>query len=102
MKKALFVFLIIIFIFPNSVNAGQGCCSWHGGQDYCSGGKWVCSDGWTSSCSCGSYNSYSDTDYDDNDNANIWNIILILGISFCIWPGSLFIYGYFDDKNKKK
>jgi hypothetical protein len=40
--------------------AGQGCCSYHGGQDYCgSSGKWMCKDGTESpTCSCSSSSTY--------------------------------------------
>ena len=32
---------------------GRGCCSSHGGEAYCSvSGRWMCADGWESSCSC--------------------------------------------------
>lgn len=48
-------FLIIFLFFPVTVFAGQGCCSHHGGQDYCdsSVGRWVCGDGtYSPSCEC--------------------------------------------------
>jgi hypothetical protein len=33
--------------------AGQGCCSWHGGQCGCSSGRVVCCDGqYSPSCGC--------------------------------------------------
>lgn len=31
----------------------QGCCSWHGGLGQCgTNGRWICKDGWVSSCAC--------------------------------------------------
>lgn len=59
MKKKLLVLvlsLFLLFVFPTSVQARQGCCSWHGGVDHCdtSVGRYVCNDG-TYSPSCGCY-----------------------------------------------
>lgn len=35
---------------------GRGCCSHHGGQAYCSNGRWVCGDGtYSPSCTCSYY-----------------------------------------------
>lgn len=45
--------LLLFFVFP--VNAQQGCCSWHGGVDYCdtSVGRYVCNDGtYSPTCDC--------------------------------------------------
>ncbi len=56
MKKAfIFVFLFAFLLFPSFSDAGQGCCSYHGGQSYCdsSSGRWVCNDGtYSPSCTC--------------------------------------------------
>lgn len=56
MKKKKIIFLIIlVFSIPIVVYAGRGCCSHHGGQDYCDKevGKWVCEDGtYSPSCTC--------------------------------------------------
>ncbi len=30
----------------------RGCCSWHGGIDYCGAGSLYCKDGWVSGCGC--------------------------------------------------
>ena len=51
-----FAILSIAFFVPN-VDAGQGCCSHHGGQSFCgSSGYWICGDG-TQSPSCGCYSA---------------------------------------------
>lgn len=55
MKKVVIVLLasIIMFIGMQEVSAGRGCCSHHGGQSYCSNGRWVCNDGTVSpTCTC--------------------------------------------------
>ena len=55
MKKVVigvFIFICIFFSI-DKVLAGKGCCSHHGGQDYCSSGRWVCKDGtYSSTCTC--------------------------------------------------
>lgn len=51
---AVFV-VTFLYIDIKPVNAGQGCCSWHGGQDYCDYdvGRWVCNDNtYSPSCGC--------------------------------------------------
>lgn len=59
MKNKLFVLFLALFIlfgFPTSIQARRGCCSWHGGVDYCdtSAGRYVCNDGtYSPSCGCG-------------------------------------------------
>ncbi len=62
----LFLLFSVIPIF--SVSAGRGCCSHHGGQAYCSNGRWVCNDGtFSPTCTCsggnssGSYKNYYNT-----------------------------------------
>lgn len=55
MKKVVIgVFIFICMFFSiDKVLAGRGCCSHHGGQDYCSGGRWVCNDGtYSPTCTC--------------------------------------------------
>lgn len=66
-KILLKILIVMLFLTPTIVNAGRGCCSHHGGQSYCgSNERWICSDGWQSSCSC-----YK-TDYDSSStNQNI-------------------------------
>lgn len=115
MKKMLIV--ILIMVFPLIVNAGQGCCSHHGGQDYCaSNGKWICSDGWQSSCSCSNgyvsnsdFDSYSNSSiknssnsYDDSiDFEDIFGIFIVLGIfGYFFYP--LFLVIKNDIIKKKK
>lgn len=55
-KKLLVAFCSLVIIsWPTFSEAGQGCCSWHGGQSYCdtSVGRWVCNDGtYSPSCGC--------------------------------------------------
>ena len=55
MRKVFIVVFIFICMFLSSdkVLAGRGCCSHHGGQAYCSGGRWVCNDGtYSPTCTC--------------------------------------------------
>lgn len=54
MRRVLLSLLAFLLI-ASSVNAKQGCCSWHGGVSYCdtSVGRYVCSDGtYSPSCDC--------------------------------------------------
>ena len=53
-KKILFVVIILLVVNPKFVYAGRGCCSHHGGQNYCgSDGYWYCNDGSRSpTCRC--------------------------------------------------
>lgn len=63
MKKVVIVLLasIIMFIGTQEVSAGRGCCSHHGGQAYCSNGRWVCNDGTVSpTCTCSGGSSTGD------------------------------------------
>ena len=64
--KIRFIIMILILFIPINAKAARGCCSKHGGINYCgSNGYYICNDGTESpSCTC---NSYSD----DNDNAYI-------------------------------
>lgn len=56
MKKVVgsLIIAIIVFCVPIfNVFAGRGCCSHHGGQAYCSNGRWVCRDGtYSPTCTC--------------------------------------------------
>jgi hypothetical protein len=58
MKKigVILTFLFFFLINISPVFAARGCCSWHGGVDYCDTkvGRYVCNDG-TYSPSCGCY-----------------------------------------------
>jgi len=51
--------LALLFVITTA-EAKSGCCSWHGGVDYCSySGYYMCNDGTESpSCTCGGYDSY--------------------------------------------
>ena len=53
---AVLLFLLSFFIIsPVEIFAQRGCCSWHGGVDYCdtSTGRQVCNDGtYSPSCTC--------------------------------------------------
>lgn len=91
MKKFLICLAIFMasFMFVKPVFAGQGCCSHHGGQSYCSGSHWICSDGWRSSCFCSSYDDndydydYDDYDYDyeeDDEGSNFIGYLIFFGI----------------------
>ena len=55
MKFLLIFFLALFFVYAPLVDAGRGCCSYHGGQSYCdtSVGRWVCNDGtYSPTCGC--------------------------------------------------
>lgn len=62
MKKVVIILLVSItmFIGMQEVSAGRGCCSHHGGQAYCSNGRWVCKDGsYSPTCTCSGGSSSS-------------------------------------------
>ena len=61
--KIRFIIMILILFIPINAKAARGCCSKHGGINYCgSNGYYICNDGTESpSCTCDSYS-------DDNDN----------------------------------
>ena len=66
MKKIVIVVFIFICMFfsSNRVLAGRGCCSHHGGQAYCSDGRWVCNDGtYSPTCTCSGGSSSSGSSY---------------------------------------
>lgn len=51
--RSLIIGLIVFCIPVLYVYAGRGCCSHHGGQAYCSNGRWVCRDGtYSPTCTC--------------------------------------------------
>lgn len=103
MIKKLYIFIVIILIaFPQKINANiicndgtvsptcnscrPGCCSSHQG------------------CTDYSYNNYGYSEFDSYNNSNENNsaeMILMIIVSFCIWPGSLFLFGYLSEKKKK-
>lgn len=80
-------FIIFAFILCTPlvvVNAGRGCCSYHGGQDYCDTtvGKWVCKDGtYSPSCKC---EKNEDNNY-TNDYKDIALIILLFVLACIIY-----------------
>lgn len=50
-NRSIYFYLYIFSI--DKVLAGKGCCSHHGGQAYCSDGRWVCKDGtYSPTCTC--------------------------------------------------
>ncbi|MCI9585028.1 MAG: hypothetical protein HFH45_00080 [Bacilli bacterium] len=65
------VFVCLVLFTPLVVNAQRGCCSSHGGVDYCgSGGKYICKDGTTSpSCTCSGGNS-GNSNYSSNNSSS--------------------------------
>lgn len=59
-RSYIIIFTFLITLLPISIYAGRGCCSWHGGQDYCDNtvGKWVCKDGtYSPTCTCSTNSS---------------------------------------------
>lgn len=70
-------FVILAFsLYLTTVYASSGCCSWHGGQDYCDNnvGKWVCKDGtYSPSCTCGylELNDFDNIEVDKTSNAKV-------------------------------
>src|SRR5436853_6499067 len=53
-KVFVITFILATFGIP-AAEAGRGCCSWHGGQNYCdtNSGRWVCNDGtYSPTCGC--------------------------------------------------
>lgn len=52
--KYVVILIVLFFTNLNSIYTNQGCCSWHGGIDYCgSNGYYICNDGTQSpSCRC--------------------------------------------------
>ena len=97
--KYVFLILISMSININLVKAGSGCCSWHGGQDYCdtTSGKWVCKDGtYSPSCKCKKNNiknSIKTTNSDNKSKNKDSNVLYLLG-------GGWLIY-YFTKRNKE-
>lgn len=68
----LFLLLSIIPIF--NVSAGRGCCSHHGGQAYCSNGRWICNDGTVSpTCTCSGGSSSSNSSSSSSSSNNSYN-----------------------------
>lgn len=108
LKKTLYIFFLIsVLIFPIKTEASPGCCSWHGGEAGCSGGKTVCSDGWVSSCGCDGSSSSSVSGNSSiqkyNELQERWEKIeaffwITLIVGFIV----LGIYGNISEEKKKK
>lgn len=70
---------IIVGIFLFNINlpvtyASRGCCSHHGGQNYCdtSVGKWGCKDGtYSPSCTCQKIKNNTNNNNRNNNNKNL-------------------------------
>lgn len=82
MMKYSIVFIILcitITLFPINVKASRGCCSHHGGIDYCgSNGYYICNDGTQSpTCTCSS-TSQSITSNDDGICLATYNDVVTL------------------------
>lgn len=96
MKKRKIIFLLILtFLVPIIVYASQGCCSHHGGMDYCDRdvGKWVCEDGtYSPTCTCRKTNDNNEeniiTEKNDtiekNEKSSVGLIFLVLVVSIII------------------
>ena len=72
--KYTVIIIILLFINSDTVYAGRGCCSHHGGQAYCdtSVGKWVCKDGtYSPSCTCYKENSNTTNNTTTNNQNTI-------------------------------
>ena len=84
-RKILLIFLMLLF--PILAYAQSGCCSWHGGVDYCdrSEGKIVCNDGsYSPSCRCSK--EELDKEYNEPNDSDEKNFS-----SFCEFIGNTFI-----------
>lgn len=111
MNKRIVSFIFIgisIFLLPLRVNAVPGCCSWHGGEAGCSGGRTLCSDGTVSSCPCdGTSSNYGGSGYSSNGNYYQSNDIgdkIEMFFAIAIIGGfiALAIYGNVSDARDKK
>ena len=84
MKKYVLL-MILIILFPFSVDAKSGCCSWHGGVSHCAeNGRYVCNDGtYSPTCTCRSTVTYkygctnkNALNYDSN--ANVDDVVVFI------------------------
>jgi hypothetical protein len=53
--RIILIIITLFLVFTTQAYATRGCCSWHGGVDYCdsSVGRYVCNDGtYSPSCGC--------------------------------------------------
>lgn len=76
MKKLMsliIVFCVSCLVSPVVIYAQRGCCSHHGGQDYCaSNGKWVCKDGsYSPTCRCKYVTNNETPKNNDSNKVNI-------------------------------
>lgn len=74
--KYIFLIISLLFIDMSITHASRGCCSHHGGQDYCDTavGKWVCKDGtYSPTCACKNLkNNNSNSNNTNNVNKNTY------------------------------
>lgn len=73
-RKVYCLLMIVLLLIPITIYAGRGCCSNHGGQNYCdtNTGRWVCGDG-TYSPSCTCYNENKSTTSKNNSSSNSYS-----------------------------
>lgn len=97
--KLLLFFLCCFLSINNAVLAVPGCCSWHGGEVGCRGGKTLCSDGTISSCPCDGTNSslsssgkYNGVDNNSNDPFAILCSIIIVFSGFFVFMCIINLY----------
>ena len=80
--RVLVFFCVLILLFPlNVLAANNGCCSWHGGIDYCaSNGRFMCNDGtYSPTCTCAYSGSDSSNQNGSDDDGNFMiDLVLIL------------------------
>ena len=76
MKDICLTIIVGIFLFNINMPvtyASRGCCSHHGGQNYCDTavGKWVCKDGtYSPSCTCQKIKNNTNNNNRNNNNKN--------------------------------
>ena len=123
MKSLSYIYILIVtFLFDLAIiHANQGCCSWHGGIDYCGkNGYYICMDGSQSpSCTCKVYyltDEYPYYNYGNNEIiiSNLQNKLDKLNMEYEIiqkqkdgykslfWIVSIVFVSYFYYKNTKK
>lgn len=97
MKKVIFVVLLMIILLSSTkVYAVPGCCSWHGGEAGCSGGRTLCSDGTVSSCPCdgtSSYSNYGSSSNYSNSNNESENSLLYYIMAIIVGGGIVLFFG---------
>jgi len=105
-KIIAFITILLCFSFISPVSAGQGCCSWHGGESGAcsSSGKEICNDGTESpTCTCSSFSTsdYGEDNYNSSDDgALFWAIfIFIIIVGAIIINIVAFFYNTFSGIN---